>query len=153
MLCLDSSSSMLFCCTSQPHDGISCPQGNNQMTGELPVDWWRNRRTDLVKLRHLYINNNQFRGNLTADFFVKIGNGRLQQFVAHDNNFTGTFPGTWLHNSFLQRADIQRAGFEGMDYGFCSQSVFEGGELTSFKSDCAICRCGAPFCRTRFCSF
>ena len=121
------------------------------MRGELPVEWWTTQN-NMRSLRHLYINNNQFSGNLTDDF-VTIGNNRLSQFVAHDNNFTGMFPGKWDPITMLQVVEIQRAGFTSMDRSLCRLSVLTSGELTALKSDCAICNCGGPFCRTPSCSF
>jgi hypothetical protein len=123
--------------------------GHNNMNGTLPTDWWDNRNR-FATLTHLYLNDNDFTGEFTDDF-VAIGQGRLNQLVVHNNRFSGIIPGSWNPTNFLQVVSTYNNQFEAMDKDLCTMSVFVGGELTSLRADCDICRCGSPFCSRPLC--
>lgn len=125
--------------------------GFNQLTGSLPSDWW-DGPNNLWSIRYMHVDHNRLSGTLPPEF-VRLGNGRIAYLSMNDNRFTGTFPGDWNPSNFLQGLFIQRNNFEAYAPRLCVLSVFSGGEMTSFYNDCRLCRCGAPFCRTTFCSF
>lgn len=125
--------------------------GYNNMTGPLPQEWWRSGQ--LHRLKNLYVDHNRFTGSLPADF-VQIANGRLSSFILSYNLFTGVFPGQWTPNRFIQAVDIRKSGFWAVDRNLCTRNVFAGGEMTTFRSDCAVCPCrDPPYCAPPYCEW
>lgn len=114
------------------------------MTGSLPTDWWAGSDS-LLRIRHLYLNDNHFSGEIPQEF-TTMGFGRIDQVVLHNNQFEGTFPGGWDPVEFLQVVSIFNNKFRAIHKDICQMSVFVGGELTSLRADCDICKCGAPYC-------
>jgi len=141
----------------------------NQMTGSIPsnmrlrslfhVDLGYNRfsstfppdfGTESVRLRHLYLDHNNFEGAFPSEV-LNAGGGRLRTLVLNDNKFTGTFPGDHQYNNTMMELAIQNNNFVSMERNTCNLGVFSadggwsGGELVEFKSDCLVCRCGVNF--------
>ena len=123
---------------------------HNNFSGEVPIDWYEGGNT-LYWIRHLYLNNNNLSGEIPATF-PKIGAGRLMQLDVSYNNFSGIFPGNWVPRTMLEALEIQGNNFSSLDEQLCNLIVFNGGEMTSLRSECVICICGPPFCRTPRCS-
>ena len=123
--------------------------GRNNFTGPLPSDWWTGGDS-LVRLRHLFLDHNQFTGVL-PDEFPEIGGGRLNQLTMAFNDFEGVFPGSWDPINKLVALEIQGNRFTRFDNNFCRMVVFNWGELVSLRSDCSMCSCGEPLCARSVC--
>ncbi len=62
--------------------------GWNNFSGELPQDGW----ADFYQLRLLYLNNNNFTGNIPTDLVVKADNNDLKWLYFQNNGFTSIDP-------------------------------------------------------------
>ena len=60
--------------------------GRNQLTGKIPEELGEN----MVTLRHLHLDHNDFRGTLPKEY-NDVGNGRLESFSINHNRLTGTY--------------------------------------------------------------
>ena len=60
--------------------------GRNQLTGKIPEELGEN----MVTLRHLHLDHNEFRGTLPKEYNY-VGNGRLESFSINHNRLTGTY--------------------------------------------------------------
>jgi hypothetical protein len=126
----------------------------NGFSGSLPPDWGL-ANGGMNSLRHFHVDHNLFTGAI-PDSYPKMGKGRVEQFTANDNSFTGVMPGNWTHNDFISSMEIQNNGFTSLGvgerdnsgarvgFGVCDLIVFRGGEMINFDTDCAICNCPAP---------
>ena len=123
--------------------------GRNNFNGTIPSDWWIGDRSLLFDLRHLHLDENQFSGELPAEF-ATIGNGRLNQLTVAHNRFTGIVPSDF--NLQLVAVEVQGNMFTEFGKDLCKLSVFHSGEIVSLRSDCSICECGAPFCVQPLCT-
>lgn len=124
--------------------------GRNNFDGTIPIDWYEGTDT-MFELRHLLLDYNNFSGGLTANF-PTIGNGRLDQVVLNDNQFSGPFPGGWSPRTALEVLRIQNNQFTSVNSDLCIMSVFVGGELTDFRTDCSICSCRDIWCNVPYCT-
>jgi len=61
--------------------------GYNKLSGTLPSDLG----TQSVRLRHLYLDHNNFEGSFPSEV-LNAGNGRLRALTLNNNNFSGAFP-------------------------------------------------------------
>lgn len=118
--------------------------GRNRFRGQLPADLG----VDYVRLRHLYLDNNQFTGTVPQSI-INAGEGRLRSLSLNDNQFVGALPGSHQSTQFLNVFEVQNNNFTSMDSNAntCNLWVFSGGELVEFNSDCAICGCKNDLCR------
>ena len=117
--------------------------GHNDMSGTIPVDWVEGQ-SRMINLKHLYLSNNRFNGQLPSPF-SNLANGRIQQIIIHDNQFTGAFPGGYDIIDIMARIEIQNNDFTLLSNDICDLQVWSKGEMVTFKADCKICTC-KDFC-------
>lgn len=119
---------------------------HNGLLGTFPADWVE----DMIRVKNIYLDHNNLRGSLPTNFW-DIGKGRLEQFTINDNRFSGTMPGAWTVQNYMQNLQIQNNNFEALDAGVCDFIVWAGGgEMTNFRADCEICIC-RWWCNTASC--
>lgn len=111
--------------------------GKNKFTGTIPASLGEN----YVRLRHLHLDHNQLSGTVPSSI-INAGDGRLNSLSLHDNQLTGALPGDHEFFNKLVQYTVYNNNFTSMDRASCGLSVYFGGELTEFKSDCDICPCG-----------
>ena len=117
--------------------------GSNQLTGTLPDDLGQT----FSKLRHFFLDNNQFQGTL-PESYLTVGNGRMEQFEVNNNQLTGTVPSSHTQFNYLNLYRLDGNNFVSMSDTTCRLSVLVGGENVEFKVDCDICTCRDDlFCR------
>ena len=121
--------------------------GRNQFSGTLPASLG----TDYVRLRHLYLDHNNFEGTVPSEI-INAGNGRLHSLRLNDNQFVGEMPGNYQSITEMNLLEVQNNNFTSMDSNTCKLWVFDGGELVDFKSDCSVCNCGNKSTMCRHCS-
>jgi hypothetical protein len=119
---------------------------HNGFAGTLPVDWV----DDLTRIRHLYMEYNQFTGPVPTGF-IAIGNGRVEQIAVNNNQLTGEIPGDYGLVLFMARLNFENNQFTSMNQNVCDLIVYNQGNLIDLSSDCDICNCRL-FCDPPFCS-
>jgi len=113
--------------------------GRNQLTGKIPEELGEN----MVTLRHLHLDHNDFRGTLPKEY-NDVGNGRLESFSINHNRLTGTVPGERsLYNKLVQYT-LHNNRFDRMDQDTCRIEVPQG-ECVELRADCSVCRCNGMF--------
>lgn len=119
--------------------------GRNMLSGTVPDELGE----QLVRVRHLYLDHNQFSGTIPY-WIMNAGDGHLRNLALNDNKFTGDLPGDHMEIRKMDQLTVQNNKLDGMSKNTCSMSVFVEGEMIEFKSDCDICRCSGFMCR--FCT-
>lgn len=111
----------------------------NRMNGSIPEDWSLGNNT-FSQLHHLYLHHNRFSSTLPFSF-SELGNGRMEQLLISDNNFSGTVPGYYRIRNYMQQLELQNNNFTSLTGDICGLIVFFGGEMVNMRADCEICTC------------
>jgi hypothetical protein len=115
--------------------------GSNKLVGTVPEDLG----AQSARVRHLYLDHNRFTGTIPSSI-INAGDGFLRSLALNDNQFTGDLPGDHEQFRKMDQLMVQNNDLDGMNKKTCDLSVFMGGEMVEFKSDCDICRCKDFMC-------
>jgi hypothetical protein len=110
----------------------------NKFSGTLPQDIGE----DFVRLRHLYLDHNEFTGPIPESYALA-GDSRIIDLFLSDNMLTGGVPSGWVDgNVELNAVTVQNNYLtEAIGMNLCKLSVIEGGEMVELSADCEICSC------------
>ncbi|CAJ1962925.1 unnamed protein product [Cylindrotheca closterium] len=114
--------------------------GFNRISGTLPQEFG----DQAVRLRHLFLDHNEFLGTLPESYVVA-GQRRIKTLFVNDNNLSGVFPGNATLFQKMQELKTTNNHFDACNMGF-----YPDEPRIELKTDCDICKCRRLF-MCRFC--